>query len=38
MVIPCESADNTVEKPIKRCLPVLLSTPFSLLLNIRLDY
>ncbi|MBE0370612.1 hypothetical protein PAUR_b0683 [Pseudoalteromonas aurantia 208] len=38
MVIPCESADNIVEKPIKRYLQVLLSTPFSLLLNIRLDY
>ncbi|MBE0366314.1 hypothetical protein PAUR_a3296 [Pseudoalteromonas aurantia 208] len=38
MVIPCESADNTVEKPIKRCLPIFLSSPFSLLLNIRLDY
>ena len=38
MVIPCESADNIVEKPIKRCLPVLLSALLSLLLNIRLDY
>ncbi|MBE0367517.1 hypothetical protein PAUR_a0885 [Pseudoalteromonas aurantia 208] len=38
MVIPCKSADNIVEKPIKRCLPALLSAPFSLLLNIRLDY
>ncbi|MBE0366883.1 hypothetical protein PAUR_a4404 [Pseudoalteromonas aurantia 208] len=38
MVIPCESADNIVEKPIKRCLLVLLSALFSLLLNIRLDH
>ncbi|MBE0367637.1 hypothetical protein PAUR_a1037 [Pseudoalteromonas aurantia 208] len=38
MVLPCESADNTVEKPTKRCLPVLLSTAFSLLFYIRLDY
>ncbi|MBE0367361.1 hypothetical protein PAUR_a0709 [Pseudoalteromonas aurantia 208] len=38
MVISCGSADNIVEKPIKRCLPVLLSAPFSLLFNIRLDY
>ncbi|KAF7775037.1 hypothetical protein PCIT_a1130 [Pseudoalteromonas citrea] len=38
MVILCELADNTVEKPIKRCLPVLLSALFSVLLNIRLGY
>ena len=31
MVVPCESVDNIVEKPIKRCLSVLLSALFSLL-------
>ncbi|WP_235576807.1 hypothetical protein, partial [Pseudoalteromonas sp. P1-9] len=38
IVILCELADNTVEKPIKRCRTVLLSALFSLLLDIRLDY
>ncbi|ATC97674.1 hypothetical protein PSPO_a0460 [Pseudoalteromonas spongiae UST010723-006] len=37
MVIPRKSADNAVEKPIKRCLSALLSALFLLLFDIRLD-